>query len=248
MELWTSTQKTILAAAFGTMGVIVRHERSYDEKTGAAQRTFHLAPSCVQNLVKTNTLKRSYVTGELLREHPEHPILDICYAKQNRDRLLDAVNKGQRIQLVKQKGANRTFYERGEGTSFPGVTPAHQHLLATKDLNIVSAFARFGVPVLKVEGPRGQRKFFLDAFQRLTTPGNEFAGDILKQWRAKELHDEHPFGYAVLGLINYARLVRSMESEVEQVLIRKPNSIKSAIVDPKIKDHGLDKMRRFFLG
>ena len=248
MESWTATQKTILAAALGTMGFIVRTERALDERSGKRTRTFHLSATSIDGVLTSNSLKKSYESGEMLTAFPEHPVLDICYAKQNRDRLLDAVNKGDRIQLVKQKGAARTFYQRGQGTSFPGLTAAHTQLLAIKDLNIVAAFARFGVPVLHVEGPQGQRKFYLDALQRLTTPAAELAGDLLKTWRAKELHNEHPFGYAVLGLINYSRLVRSMEAETEHVLIRKPNSQKSAIVDPRTTNKGLDKMRRFFMG
>jgi len=247
MELWTSTQKTILAAAFGTLGVVVRKERALDERTGKTFRRFHLSDSCVENKIRTQSLKTEYESGRLLANHPDHPILDIIYAKQNRDRLLDALEKGRRIQFRKQSGADRTFYISEPGTSFPGVGDRGS-LLASSDLNIVAALARFGVPVLEVRGPRGARKFYLDALQRLTTPGKETAAEILRDWRAGEIPAEHPFAYAALGLINYGRLIRGMEKETEQVLIRKPNSEKSAILDPQITGKGLDQMRRFFLG
>lgn len=247
MESWTSTTKTILAAALGTLGVPIRLERMLDERSGKRRRDFHLGYISTDGLVNSNHLKRQYESGELLRESPTHPLLDIIFAKQNKDRLLDAVNKGDQIRLVRQQGTDRTFYQRGGATSFPGAC-GHGDLIETGDLNVVAAFARFGIPVLNVSGSRGSHLFYLPARQRLSLPGEEMVGEVLKLWRAKNLPTEHPFSYAIKGLLNHGRLVREMDSELEQVLIRKLNSPKSAIVDPNIKGSGMDQARKFFLG
>jgi len=247
MEAWISTTKTILAASLGTMGFLVRTERSFDELSGKSNCVFHIAAKSLDGLIDSSGIKTQFDSGQLLRDQPEHPVLDICYAKQNRDRLLDSVNRGTRIELVKQAGTDRTFYRDGSGTSFPGIHGVSK-LLETSDLNLVSALARFGVPVLEVRGPHGARKFYLDAQKRVSTLGREMAGDLMRDWRAKAVHAEHPICYPILGLVNYQRLVKSIQSDTEHVLIRKPNSIRAAIINPNMSGAGFDKMKRHFLG
>lgn len=252
MEIWASTHKTILAAALGTLGVPIRIEKSLDERTGKQSRVFHLGAESVDGKVSTSSIKSRFESGELFREDPGHPVVDISYAKQNRDRILDAVKTGRRCELVNQKSPKdlaRTFYQTGGNCSFPGVLGV-SGVLRTPDLNIVAAFARFGVPVLDVEGPEGNRKFILPAHQRLAGV-SPFEGTVLEvwqDWRSGDLADEHPFAYACKGLINYGRLVRELNAEKEQILIRKPKSSKSAIVNPEITGKGMDDVRRFFLG
>ena len=245
MELWTSTQKTILAAALGTLDVPVRIERSLDERTGKARCDFHLGDVSADGKLNAHSIKTHYENGQLLRDLPEHPVLDIIFAKQNRDRLLDAVNRGERIQFVRQSGTQRTFYRTGGDCSFPGLE-GQKSQFRTGDLNLTSALCRFGVPVLHVEGPRGQRRFYFDALARLTT--GETLGEFCQAWREKRTDKEHPISYPIIGLANYARLVRAADGETEQILIRKPNSTKSAIIDPNTTGAGMDKTRRFFNG
>jgi hypothetical protein len=249
MESWLSTSKTILAAALGTLGVPIKLERMLDERSGKTRRDFYLGPASADGRYQTASLRASFERGDLARDQPDHPLVDIVYAKHNRDRLLDALNQGRRIQFVRQRGTmDRTFYQPGEGTSFPG-SAGHPDIFETRDLNLVAAFARFGVPVLQASGPQGQRTFHLGARARLLGPG-ETVGELAQKWRAGvfESGSEHPFAFAMWGLINYARLVREMHSETEQVLIRKPGSVKSAYVDPATTNQGMDKVRTFFLG
>jgi len=247
METWTSTTKTILAAALGTLGVPIRLEKMLDERSGKGRRDFFLGPASTDGKYQTGSLKSAFEKGTLLREQTDHPITDIVYAKHSRDRILDAVNRGVRIQLVTQSGSRktRTFYQHGGATSFPG-TEGLKELFSTRDLNLVGALSRFGVPVLQVTGPAGKREFFLDARARLTS-GEEMAA-VVKKWREGEISSEHPFAFAMWGLINYGRLLREMNEETEQVLIRKPGSAKAAYVNPGTTGKGMDKVRSFFLG
>ena len=247
METWTSTTKTILAAALGTLGIPIRLEKMLDEKSGTGRRDFFLGQQSFDGKYQTGPLKSQFESGALMRDQPEHPVTDIIWAKHSRDRILDAVNKGTRIELVKQAGSTtRTFYHPGGSSSFPGVQ-AHGDLFETKDLNQVAAFTRFGIPILTVTGQRGGRTFTLPIQARLSG-SMETVGEVAKAWMNKSLSDEHEFSYAMHGLLNYARLVKEMHSETEHVLIRKPGSRKSAFVDPATTDAGLDKMRKFLIG
>jgi hypothetical protein len=257
MQDCISTEKTILAAALGTLGFPVQYSRSLDDKSGKQDRRFYIAATSIDGKLRSNGLRMAFEDDSLLRDLSAGVLplteqaaagvhlLDIVYAKANRDRILDAVNKGTRIRFVKQKGAERTFYETGPGTSFPGVAGRPQ-LMRTADLNLVAALARFGVPVLEVEGVSGSRRFLLDPLQRMTTPLGEFAGDWVRDWRAGKVSEDHPVAYAVLGLVNYRRLIEGMRKEIEQVFIQHPRTRRKAIVDPRITGAGMDKAYKFF--
>jgi hypothetical protein len=244
-EFWTSTSKTILAAAIGTLGVPVRTERSLDERTGTARCDFFLGATCIENKVATSTIKSQYESGQLLREDPTHPVLDICYAKQIRDRILDAIKTGARIEFVRQAGTDRTFYRHGGSNSFPGLDGVTAQF-RTPDLNLVCGLSRFGAQIRHLDGPSGAHRFYFDADCILST--GESLGDFCREWRAKRVPNDHPVSYPIIGLVNYARLVRSSYTDTQQVLIRKPNSSKSAIIDPNTTGAGMDKMQKFFIG
>ena len=247
METWTSTPKTILAAALGTLGVPIRLEKMLDEKTGTGRRDFFLGPQSLDGKYQTGSIKARFDSGELTRDVPDHPVSDIVWAKHSRDRILDCLNKGTRINLVTQSNSSklRTFYHPGGNGGFPGVRNQGD-LLQTRDLNLVAALSRFGIPILNVEG-QGMVNFILPARQHLLGTSDP-VGQIVQTWRAKDLNPEHPFAYAMHGLLNYARLIKEMDNETEQVLIRKPKSSKAAYIDPDTTGRGMDKMRRFFLG
>ncbi len=244
MEIWTATKNMRVAAAFGTLGVPVRIDRMVDERSGKAQTTYYLGTRDVLGLVSTKAVKDRYESGELGRDDPGHHLLDALGGMYNREKILDATEKGKFIRLAKVKGVSRTVYVEGD-SGFPGVK-GQAAVLETGDLKMVAALGRVGVPILAVEGQAGSRRYMLptvwDCFGERTD-----VGMFVKAFRAGDVKDvEHPFFYALGGLKARERLLDALRDETELVLIRKPGSAKSAFVDPASSNAALDKMRKFF--
>jgi hypothetical protein len=215
-----------------------------DERTGNANTTYYLGVTCVNGIYRTKKIKDRYEKGELQRDEPGHHLLDGLAGMHNRERILDATEKGKFIRLAKVENVDRTVYVDSD-SGFPGIT-GQQAVFRTGDLKLVAALGRVGVPILAVEGPQGSRRYLLpmqwECFGKPTD-----VGAFVKAYREKTLKDlEHPFFYALGGLQARERLLDALRDEVELVLIRKPGSSKSAFISPEINGKGLDKMRNFF--
>lgn len=244
MEIWTATKNLRVAAAFGTLGVPVRLERMIDERTGKSLTTYYLGKTDALGLLSTKLVKDRYQTGELGREEPGHPLLDALGGMYNRERILDATEKGKFISLVKLRGVNRSVYVEGD-SGFPG-TAGHGSVLRTGDLKLVAALARVDVPILGVEGPQGSRRYLLPTLWNCFGEKTD-VGAFVKAYREGKILDaEHPFFYAMGGLKARERLLDALRDETEMVLIRKPGSAKAAFVDPSSTNAAMDKMRTFF--
>lgn len=244
MEFWTATRNLRVAAAFGNLGVPVRIERMIDERTGRADTTFYLGKNDTLNLFSTKAIKDLYESGELAKNDPGHHLLDGLGGMHNREKILDATEKGRFIRLSKVKGADRAVYVDGD-SGFPGIK-GQGAVLRTGDIKLVAALGRAGVPILAVEGQRGSRRFLLpcvwDCFGKRMD-----VGAFVKAFREGVITDaEHPFFYAFGGLKARERMLDALRDEKEMVLIRKPGSLRAAYVDPEATNDALDKMRRFF--
>lgn len=244
MEIWTATKSLRVAAAFGTLGVPVRIERMLDERSGKSQISFYLGRSDLAGTFSTKEIKDLYESGELASSQPGHPLLDALGGMYNRERILDATEKGDFIRLVKIRGANRAAYVDGD-SGFQGIR-GHAQVVRTGDLKLVAALGRTGVPVLAIEGGAGARRYLLPAvWDCFGVPTD--VGLFVKAFRAGDLKDEeHPFFYAMGGLKARERLLDALREEVEIVLIRKPGSAKAAFIDPDASSKAFDKMRNFF--
>jgi len=251
MEIWTATRDTRLAASLGTLGVPIRLDSMIDERTGRSQTTFYLGVSSADGGVfvpNTKALKDRYEKKELDTEEPEHPLLDCLRGMYNWSMILDAVNKGRRIRLARVPGTSRTIYVDSD-SGFPGVE-GHGGLLRTGDVKMVAALGVVGVPILRVEGARGSRKFTLPCVgMKVGGEPARDAGLLMKQYREDTFTDfEHPFLYAMKAQVAKERLLDALNSEEKMVLIRKPRSSKAAYVNEGASDEKLDKMKRFFEG
>lgn len=251
MEIWTATRDTRLASALGTLGVPIRLDSMIDERTGKSQTTFYLGMQSQDGGVfvpNTKALKDRYESKKLEAEEPEHPLLDGLRGMYNWSMILDAVNKGRFIRLARVKGTSRTVYVPGD-SGFPGVE-GHGQLLRTGDIKMVAALGVVGVPILRVEGGKGNRRFTLPCVgMRVGDESPRDAGTLMRQYREGEVADpEHPFLYAMKAQFTKERLLDALREEERMILIRKPNSRKAAFVNEGASDAKLDKMLHFFKG
>lgn len=239
------TRDTRIAAAFGSLGILCKNEVIYDERSSTTSTTFHLSSTSADGSINTKQLRAS-LNDETLGS--EHPLVDCLRAIRNRRRLLDFLKDGCCIHLKSIADGTRSYFAEG-GTGLPGVH-GQPGVVKTTDLHAVAALAGLGVSLLAVEGSvHGKQKFILSAHGEFCAGARVNAGELLRDFRSGALaqrEPEHPFLYAMMAQHNYCRLKKSVDQEVELILLRKPNSRKAAYISAKASEKAYDRVSKHF--
>jgi len=125
-----------------------------------------------------------------------------------------------------------------------------KELIETGDSKLVDALALVGVPLLAMDGGRGNHRYFLPRTGFLRTDGKSPADALalMQAWRKDRdaMPPDCPFTQGMWGLINRERLVNALNAEIESILLRKNRSMKSAIVRADAADAAFDKVKEHF--
>jgi hypothetical protein len=247
-EQRTLTRDTRLAAALGTLGVPIEIHKTRDAQSGKVLYIYHLGLRSVCGRHDTRRLKSQINNGRLEAAEPTHEVLTALRAMKNREALLDFQNKGAFLRLAAVPQTPLSQYLPGDA-GLPGKQGAKE-LVETHDLKLVCALGIVGVPLLAMDGQRGNFRYFLARYSlpRADGPPPADAVRLMQAWRAgrEAMPADCPFAQAMWGLVNRERLVNALNAEIESILLRKPRSQKSAIVRADATDGAFEKVKEHF--
>lgn len=245
MEQWITTRDTRLAAGFGTIGMIVRVNNTLDERSGQELVRFSISLTDVDGKQKTGPMKAAYKSGAMEQKQPDHPLLTILRTFHNRDMLLDCGNKGTMIDLVQVPGTDIWQYVPGH-SGLPGVKRG-QAVVKTGDLKMVAAFGTVGLRVLKIEGPQGNRIYWVDG-ARIGPKGTVDGAELMMAWRRdrESVPWSNPFAQGMRGGCTRERVLDAVRECERKILIRPGKGIKSALISEQATDKAWVEVKRFF--
>lgn len=248
-EQHTLTRDTRLASALGTLGIPIEIRKSRDATSGKVLYIYHLPLRSICGHHDTRRLKAQVLNGRLEATDPSHELLTALRATQCRKVLLDFQNKGNFIRLAPVPHTALWQYLSGD-MGLPGKAGVKE-LIETGDLKMVCALGLVGIPLLAIEGQRGDFRYFLPRFGLIHPNAGKPPADaliLMQAWRQsrESMPPDCAFTQGMWGLINRERLVNALNAEIENILLRKPRSQKSAIVRADSSDEAFDIVKRHF--
>ncbi len=221
MEQWTTTTDTRIAAAFGTLGMVIRPKKVLHEKTGTRVVRYHIGLASVDKVYQTKPIQHAAKEGTL---PAAHPFLTILRAMENRRRLLDLANRGTFCALRPVPGAPGIHQYEPADHGLPGLPPAGI-VFRTGDLKLVCALGIVGLSVLHITGPEHNRTWYLSGAP-LVRPGGLPPVDPVAFKRAwmddrESIPWEDPFAQAMRGLHNRERLLDVVNRGADVILLGK---------------------------
>lgn len=244
----TLTRDTRIAAALGTLGVPIEIRKTVDSRSGKTLCMFHLGLRSACGRHDARTLKHQIATGQLEARNPAHEALTALRAMLNRERLLDFQNKGVLMRLARVPGTDLWQYVAGD-TGLPGKQGVKE-LIETHDMKLVCSLALVGVPLLAMDGQRGNFRYLLPRYGMPRDDGAPPADAMLlmRAWRAcrESMPQDCPFSQGMWGLVNRERLLNALNAEIETILLRKYRSEKSALVRADAADAAFDRVKEHF--
>lgn len=221
MEQWTTTTDTRIAAAFGTLGMVIRPKKVLHEKSGTRVVRYHIGLESVDKVYQTKPLQLAAKAGTLAQDHP---FLTILRAMENRRRLLDLANQGTFCQLAPVLNAPGIWHYVPSDCGLPGLPPAGI-VFRTGDLKLVSALGIVGLPVLHIEGPQHHRTWYLSGIPLVRGGGLPPVDPVAfkRAWLAdrESIPWEDPFAQAMRGLHNRERLLDVINRGADVILLGK---------------------------
>lgn len=247
-EQHTLTRDTRLAAALGSLGIPIEIRKQQDATTGKLLVLLHLGLRSVCGRHDSRSLKHGIKSGKLEAKDPAHEALTALRAMHNREARLDFLNKGVFMRLVQVPRTMLWQYVPGD-TGLPGRAGAKE-LIETADGKLVDALALVGVPLLAIDGPRGDHRYFLPRYGHPRPDGKPPADALalMQAWRKNRdaMPPDCPFTQGMWGLINRERLVNAINTQIETILLRKPRSQKAAVLSANAPDSTFDQVKRHF--
>lgn len=247
-EQRTITRDTRLAAALGTLGVVIDIRKTLDDRSGKLLKMFHLGLRSVCRRHDTRLIKARILNGRLEAKDPAHEALTALRAMMNRERMLDFQNKGIFLRLAIVPGTSIWQYVAGD-TGLPGRAGCKE-LIETHDLKLVCALGLVGVALLAMDGQRGSFRYFLPRIGLPRADGKPPADALrlMQAWRTGRdtMPPDCPFAQGMWGLVNRERLVNALNAETPTILLRKPRSQKSAFVRADAADAAFDRVKDHF--
>lgn len=242
MDQWTTTTDTRIAAAFGTLGMVIRPKKVLHEKTGTRLVRYHIGLQSVDKVYQTKPIEDQARAGTL---PPDHPFLVILRAIENRRHLLDLANRGAFCRLV-PVDRGFTWHYQPSADGLPGLPPAGV-VFRTGDLKLVAALGIVGLPLLHVEGPEHHRTWYLSGAP-LPRPGGLPPVDPVALKRAwiddrNSIPWEDPFAQAMRGLHNRERLLDVVNRGADVLLLTKGR--RKVTLRSDASDLGWEKAERF---
>jgi len=249
MEQWTSTEDTRVAAAMGTLGVVVRVKQTLRESTGNLKCRLYLSLTNLEKDVMTKRVITRWKNGRLSKEDPGHAFLTCLRARENWKQLVDCAKRGTCLDLVRVPGTDVYQYVPGK-TGLPG-TAGHKELIETSDLKMAANLGLIGIPVLAIAGNSGNFRFFLPRYSPVRLDGSRADGvELRASWYRKmsSIPWEEPFAQGCRMLYNMERLLDTINRDLPLVMVEKPKSVKFALIHPEAQPEAWDKIKRAFGG
>lgn len=249
MEQWKLTRDTRVAAAFGTLGVPIRIATTIIEATGQRRTTYHLALCSVDRVYSTPLIDRDWKKGTLEQKDPTHPFLTCLRALENRRQLLELIHKPATTLRLVQVGTTGIWQYTRPGDALPGVA-GHKELFRTSDVKMAAALATVGLAVLAIEPGTGRHTFLLPRWgpPRAANLPPVDAADFATAWRTQRgaIPWEEPFAQAARALYNRERLLDAIHNDTPMLLVRKPRSLRSAVISTEATPAAWDKVKAHF--
>ncbi|MFT3991056.1 MAG: hypothetical protein QM680_06555 [Luteolibacter sp.] len=249
MEQWTIIKDTDHAAAYGTLGMPIRIMRGLDIRSSKESSHFGVGLQNLDGTEKTKRIQSLHRKGALEKKEPMHAFLVVLAAFENRERLLDCANRGTMISLVRPGGRGPCRYVLGS-EGLPGLR-ADVPVLKTGDLKLVAALGVIGLPVLRIDGSKGNYIFYVQAFRRAGAKSID-GGALMAAWRAdpESIPWAEPFAQAMRGLRNRERLLDAINRTSIDVTLLQHKGGRSAVVRAdaagNVNGEAMDKVSEFF--
>ena len=245
MEQWTSTLDTRAAAAFGTLGAVIRLETTIIERTAEKVTRFHLTRVSACGKYSTLRIRNEAKAGKL---PAAHPYLTLQHALENRHLLLQLQFKGVPCDLRPVPGSPGVWRYIPGTTGLPGVRGAGD-VVKLDSLALTAALGTAGFPLLALEGTTGRHSYYLPRWGPNDIGGQRLdASQLLTGWNtAKDsVPWETPFGQAARVLHNHQRLLDAIRNDIPNVLLMKPRSQRAATVRLDATPAAYDKIKEHF--
>jgi hypothetical protein len=248
IEAWWPTKSSTIAACLGALGIPIRTDLVFDERSGEDIATYYMGLRSLWNNSATEQLLSQWKKGKLGQTDPTHPFLCGVQAAHNAVMVERLLRNGTHLRLAAAPGGCATIYE--EGAELQSLVDSDE-LIETTDRSLVEAFGVIGIPVVAIEG---------NAF-RLPRHGHILKRQFTNEWDRYDAQvllgklrdgtlerDEphHPLVSAYNARLVEAQLSRHMEGTPRRVLLRKPRSIRAAFVSEHAKPVMLDRVARHF--
>jgi len=244
---WTLTNDRRVAAALGTLRIPIQLRTTFLEKEGTRVTRFLLKLKSDDGKWDTKRIISGFKSGALASKEPAHPFLTQMRAFENRERVLDLALKGTPCRLIPVPNAGGIHQYVPGGDPLPGVKSG-MAVIETGDIRMVAALGLEGFPVLKIQGTRGDLIFTLPAFHQRNDGRTIDGVALLRAWRQDKMSVPlfEPFALGAFALHNRERLLDAERKDVELVLVRKPRSLRSALVRADATPTAWDRVAEFF--
>ena len=127
-QTWVDCDDIDLAAAFGTLGVIISPDVQVRADNGKEMIIFHLSTDSATNpAIKTGYLMRLIKSGELEKVDPENPLLYALQGIKNLHAVRRYIKDAKPLVLLTKKGTTRTAYVKSNVTD-AGLAKAERFL------------------------------------------------------------------------------------------------------------------------
>lgn len=247
-QSWTNTRDLRVAAALGSLGVVIKIDTSADARSGNQRTLFILGLRSLDGRHDTKLLVRRAKVGALQSQEPTHEFLTGLRAMQNREMILDLQKKGSFLELQQVPGTEIWQYVPG-CQGLPGLA-GQKAVVETCDLKVVAAAGLVGARLLKIEGSGRDHRYTLPRWGPVRQDGKRPVDllPLLAAWRTnKEGMDvECPFTQGAYALWNRERLLNAVNGSVKSIVLKKDRTLKSAVVREDAGDGAFEKVAEFF--
>lgn len=255
------TRDLTLAAGLGMLGFPIRVEVVVDDperRSGQELRQFHIGPLSATTGLERGVLVRAFMSGELEREDPLHPLLQVVRARACYGAILDAQNRGRRIRLVGTPGSYASVYT--DGQELPRLV-VQEECIETDDLALAAALGTVGIPVIRITGS-GRHVYTLPNRGHLlrrwpddeAVPMVQHVAALLARRQPGSKYELalaaedplHPLVSAYHGLDACAQLKRALAHAPRAVMLRPPGTCRTALVGLNAEGRVMDRVMRHF--
>lgn len=247
VEMWKKTLDLRVAAAIAILDIPVRVTGTVDTRTGRRRGTYHMGLKSVDGEYVTAKVLADWKSGRLESATPDHPFLTGMRAQESRSAVLAFLKDPAATFLPVRVGKTSVWQlVTTRGAGLPGLSG---DVFKTRDLKLFTALCAAGFSPLRVD-PDGREHIFYTAMVAAPRPGGApvpTAHQLAIAWRhdRRAIPWEEPFLQSALTLFARQR-ISDLESGHELLLVRKPKSQRSALLQPGATDHAWDKVKQHF--
>lgn len=245
-QFWTTTRDTRLAAALGSMGVMIKLETSADALSGHRRTLFFLGTKSMDGRHDTKLLIARFQSGFLEQNEPGCELLTNLRGMMNRDMILDLQHKGEFMELRPVGKTGVWQYVRGR-SGLPGVS-GHRAVVETRDIKIAAGLGLVGIPLLAIRGTRGNFIYDFPELGPVRADGSRYETLKLRDaWRTnrESMDPACPYTQGMYALDSRERLVNALNGGVTNILLRKKGTLRSAVVREDASDEAFERAGEF---